>query len=279
MSSPPTWFLKRATDLTAQARGQIKAKNFALPGRRYPVHDESHARAALSMVAAHGSGSEKAQVRAEVARKYPGIDQSTPPKEAAERETGKGWSVSNSREGRRPLRVDTLLRKEKDGTLGGHDVGAFKNPNRVPSRDDELPDNLSRRVVGPVTPEIKCAFVWTPGGRCKVALATGPGTFLQQVGDVGRSVARPALDFVHKHENPIEVAGLGYLAAPNVDNMQAKVRARRAGLGDQDGHVSNHDMDQFRVIPDKAHDVVEATGLGSLAAPLVAKRLRTGSWH
>lgn len=59
--------------LTARGRKRIKAANFALPGRRYPVHDKAHARAALAMVAKHGTPAEKKRVRAAVARKYPSI--------------------------------------------------------------------------------------------------------------------------------------------------------------------------------------------------------------
>jgi hypothetical protein len=59
--------------LTAKGRSRVKASNFALPGRRYPIHDRTHARAALSMVARHGTPAQKKAVRAKVARKYPGI--------------------------------------------------------------------------------------------------------------------------------------------------------------------------------------------------------------
>jgi len=59
--------------LTAAARNKIKGSNFALPGRRYPIADASHARNALARVSQHGSSEEKAKVRAAVHRKYPGI--------------------------------------------------------------------------------------------------------------------------------------------------------------------------------------------------------------
>jgi len=59
--------------LTSRGRKQIKAKNFALPGRRYPIHDRPHARAALRMVSIHGTAEEKRKVRAAVKRKYPTI--------------------------------------------------------------------------------------------------------------------------------------------------------------------------------------------------------------
>lgn len=59
--------------LTAKARNKIKTSNFALPGRRYPIHDRSHAANALARVSQYGSPSEKARVRAAVRRKYPGM--------------------------------------------------------------------------------------------------------------------------------------------------------------------------------------------------------------
>jgi hypothetical protein len=67
---------KTAADLTALARAKLKKKQFAIPElRKYPIHDESHARAALSMVAAHGTPEQKARVRAAVAKKFPSIQQ------------------------------------------------------------------------------------------------------------------------------------------------------------------------------------------------------------
>lgn len=59
--------------LTASARNHIAKKNFALPGGRYPIEDENHARAALSRVSANGTPEEKAAVRAKVHAKYPGM--------------------------------------------------------------------------------------------------------------------------------------------------------------------------------------------------------------
>jgi hypothetical protein len=57
--------------LTAAGRKKIKTKNFALPGRRYPIEDRRHGANALSRVSANGSPEEKAKVRAAVKRKYP----------------------------------------------------------------------------------------------------------------------------------------------------------------------------------------------------------------
>jgi 8-oxo-dGTP pyrophosphatase MutT (NUDIX family) len=64
---------KQSKVLTTRGRDRIKEKNFALDNRRYPIHDINHARAALSMVAKHGTPEEQAQVRKAVYAKYPGI--------------------------------------------------------------------------------------------------------------------------------------------------------------------------------------------------------------
>ena len=61
--------------LTAAGRKRIKSSNFALPERRYPIHDKSHARNALARVSQHGTSSEKSKVRSAVSRRYPGIKQ------------------------------------------------------------------------------------------------------------------------------------------------------------------------------------------------------------
>lgn len=61
--------------LTAKARNAIPSKNFALPGRRYPIENASHARNALARVSQHGTPEEKAKVRGAVRRKYPSIKQ------------------------------------------------------------------------------------------------------------------------------------------------------------------------------------------------------------
>ena len=59
--------------LKAKQRNALPDSDFALPGRRYPIHDESHARNALSRVSQNGTPEEKAKVRAAVHRRYPNI--------------------------------------------------------------------------------------------------------------------------------------------------------------------------------------------------------------
>lgn len=57
--------------LTAAARRKIPTGSFALPGRRYPIEDRSHAANAKARVSQYGTPAEKKAVRAAVARKYP----------------------------------------------------------------------------------------------------------------------------------------------------------------------------------------------------------------
>lgn len=65
--------IEKAT-LSTAARNDLDDSDFALPGRKYPIADESHARNALARVAQVGTPEEKAKVRAAVKRKFPTID-------------------------------------------------------------------------------------------------------------------------------------------------------------------------------------------------------------
>jgi hypothetical protein len=57
--------------LDTKERKAIQTDEFALPGRRYPIHDRAHAQNALARVSQFGTEEEKAKVRAAVKRKYP----------------------------------------------------------------------------------------------------------------------------------------------------------------------------------------------------------------
>jgi hypothetical protein len=67
--------------LTTRGRKALPKSDFALPGRGkgaakrggYPIPDASHARNALARVSQYGSPAQKAEVRAKVHRKFPGI--------------------------------------------------------------------------------------------------------------------------------------------------------------------------------------------------------------
>ena len=59
--------------LTTGRRNSLPAKEFAGKGRSYPIDTPARARNALSRVSQFGYPELKAQVRAKVHRKYPGI--------------------------------------------------------------------------------------------------------------------------------------------------------------------------------------------------------------
>ena len=59
--------------LTSKNRNALPSKDFAVPARKYPVNDRSHARNALARVSQYGTPKEKAEVRRKVAEKFPGM--------------------------------------------------------------------------------------------------------------------------------------------------------------------------------------------------------------
>lgn len=60
--------------ITYQQRKRLPSSDFVFPKKRkYLIKDASHARNALSRVAAHGTPFQKARVRAVVHKRFPGI--------------------------------------------------------------------------------------------------------------------------------------------------------------------------------------------------------------
>lgn len=65
--------------LSAAGRRRLPASAFVFPkSRKYPIHDRSHARNALSRVAQYGTAAQKARVRAAVRARYPSIGRKRP---------------------------------------------------------------------------------------------------------------------------------------------------------------------------------------------------------
>lgn len=63
--------------LTAAMRDKLPSSAFAIPAtREYPIPDREHAADALSRVETNGTPQQKAQVRAAVKRKFPGLPSS-----------------------------------------------------------------------------------------------------------------------------------------------------------------------------------------------------------
>jgi hypothetical protein len=63
--------VKIAKELTEGAREDLPDSAFALPGRKYPIHDKVHAENALARVSQFGTSAERETVRKKVYAKYP----------------------------------------------------------------------------------------------------------------------------------------------------------------------------------------------------------------
>lgn len=61
------------SELTAAERDALPDSDFALPGRRYPIHDLHHAANAIARVEQHGTPEEIRRVRAAVRKRYPSL--------------------------------------------------------------------------------------------------------------------------------------------------------------------------------------------------------------
>lgn len=60
--------------LTAKARRKLPASAFAYPSKRaYPIHDRTHAKAALAFAARSSTSGTYAHVAARVNKKFPGL--------------------------------------------------------------------------------------------------------------------------------------------------------------------------------------------------------------
>ena len=68
--------------LSTAVRKALPGKSFALPGRKYPIPDENHARNALARASANATPAQKAVIRAKVAAKFPSIKLAKPVKVA-----------------------------------------------------------------------------------------------------------------------------------------------------------------------------------------------------
>lgn len=120
--------------LSAAERKKLQSSQFAIPDRKaYPIHDESHARNALTRVAQHGSEEEKKQVRAAVHRKYPNIEISKSDNDVDEEEPPVlGIILLKSEPDIGDVHIDSLL----DDGDEGDGICMFKSPKDVPEGED-----------------------------------------------------------------------------------------------------------------------------------------------
>jgi predicted double-glycine peptidase len=280
------------------------------------------------------------------------------------KEKRRPWNVANVRSGRRPMSVDTMLKKEKDGTLGVKFAEAVekisqfygpivpfsdeqslaaaprgkKNPDNIPSRESIVASDVKREdgranlvtEMAPGTNLYEVAATNQPQERTASARYTVADLMLDKVaglrdyilsdaaekhtdlgglglmaassidklrsqlkhpedpergslvgGTAGRTgmdltglglmaaptLARLATGTGNRFTNVANLAGLGALAVPTADNLQAAIRARRAGV----------DPEKKMLLGHKAHSALELAGLGTLAVPVARGGLKPSS--
>lgn len=109
--------------LTSKQRNAMPQSEFALPGGRYPINDENHARNALSRVSQFGSPEEKSRVRGAVHSRFPGIGHAAQGDVAA------------------PVRMDDVDRMERLMRMFGEAEQEARRPARiVPLQQDSYGD-------------------------------------------------------------------------------------------------------------------------------------------
>lgn len=150
-----------------------------------------------------------------------------------------------------PARLKKFQGKMHDLQLSGldksfkhHDAGDFAASGAATVRQRKMwqakTDSMDRR------------------GELKKKASALPTTTLLSFAD---ELAKIAGD--NRAANAIELGGLGVLAVPSLDGLQARARARL------DGDKSKKGIEGRRLLPEGAHDAMEVAGLGTLAAPYV----------
>lgn len=176
---------KAATVLTQDARDDLKKREFAIPSRRaYPIHDETHARAALSMVAKHGTPEEKSQVHAAVAKKYPGLAARS--------------SVEDVRE-----------KVKRANMMNGGSYGPSHDATGLGSSGPKMSATVNPSNISVASPPKVASVLAENMAKGLTALKGG-----------GRGV----LEHLDRNAINYDLAGLGMLAALPVDEIQAKLR-------------------------------------------------------
>jgi hypothetical protein len=257
---------KIAKELTEQGRAQIKDENFVFPKQeKYPIHDRQHAIAALGFSKMHASPSTHEKVRAAVEKKYPGV---VSEKKAAvpAKETRHSWKVSNARSGKRPMSVDTLLRKEKEGTLHAKlgqallkisqfygpvlpftdapDKGAAPTPKRrtdnIPSADDISSQGLKRE-----------------DGRDFLATEMARGTNLNEIATTNQPQEKTArlANYLASKELHGDLGGLSLMALSSADRLRSQLKHPQ---NDQKGSLMGGDVGRTGA---------DLAGLGMMVAP------------
>ena len=205
------------------------------------------------------------------------------------KEKRRPWNVANHRSGKRPMSVDTMLKKEKDGTLqakfaqfygpvlpfsdesdkGAAPAGKRKMDN-IPSRE-EIANDVKRQDAREFA-----ATVQAPGNALneagvtnqpqeRTASANPAYLAIMKIGGVGyeevifeKEAKTPYMlsDAAEKHT---DLGGLGLMAASSLDRMKSQLQ-----------HPENDEQGSL-MGGTAGRSGMDLTGLGMMAAPTVAR--------
>lgn len=162
------------------------------------------------------------------------------------------------------MRVDTLLRKEKDGSLGGYKLAAGAMnylASSAAGKHGDLGglalmaagsmDKLRGQLKNPQDAD-KHSVMGGETGRSAADL-TGLGMMAAPI------AAGAARGGGSKLDNALYLGGLAALAVPTLDNLQANYRARKAGV----------DPEKKMLLSHRAHRNAELAGYGALTIPVL----------
>jgi hypothetical protein len=159
--------------LTSRGRKQIAKKHFALPGGRYPIHDISHARNALSRAPQHASPGEAAIIRKKVYAKYPSLEKN---KEATmkthlTKKAAKSDPIDHATKDQiaKALKAaaqlgDKTVRSKVKKAKATFSPAMDKSP-LLKGKQSELPDQIQSRILKRLknSPKVKKGPVRKPG--------------------------------------------------------------------------------------------------------------------
>lgn len=226
---------KHADALTDAARQKIKEKNFAVPSeKKYPIHDPSHARAALSLVSAHGTPVEKAQVAAAVTKKYPVLAA----RSSVVQRVADSAPVTSQKEA--AIRVLSMLKiaaprwtREVSKAMGHGDVAAAR---AISSRMGQA----APRLVQPLSMGGQEAAVALMAGK-PIQGEAAHGLFARKMykPDSFISSHKGTTDLLAKKQDVVDTArALSPEARELVPNMHG---FKELGQGDKLRHISDHE--------------------------------------
>jgi len=279
---------KTAEELSEAARGDLPKKDFAVPAaksntgeRAYPIPDKQHARSALGFAKMHGDSADYARVRAKVEAKFPDMLKKSSKIEQAKsfgknvlRHLGHAaGGAIDTVQGPTNTAVNGITlgdsRMAASGVGGLAALGAVHHMGRRQGRKDVEKEKDSM-MPGTMGTGALPGMVGGPPGSMPATMKMGSATSIpfdltKKAPGLGERVIGAV---ANRFSHPLDLAGLGVLALPAADQLQAHTRAAVAGP------YNKEEVKKRELLPHVAHPLAELGGLGLIAAPVAAQVMK-----